>query len=177
VCHTGARSTGTIDLLAGGPDFVYPRENADLYKSIREYGLVLSGQQPGVEPTARHFPRRNRVTSRLSLGIVVVEVAARSRSLITARLAGEQGQEVLAIPGSTLDPRAKEPNKLIRDSAILLKSTKDVWEILTALRWNAIGEGRKSAYHTTHASAFGQNNIDPSARHDHRILGVNAVAD
>jgi DNA processing protein len=151
--HTGSLSTGAIAVLAGGPDVVYPRENAELYESIREYGLVVSEQQPGVEPLARHFPRRNRIISGLSLGVVVVEAAARSGSLITARLAGEQGREVFAVPGSPLDPRAKGPNKLIRDGAILLESAEDVLEVLPALRRNAIGEDKESAYRATPRTA------------------------
>ena len=144
--HTGALATGTIAVLAGGPDVIYPRENTELYDSIREHGLIVSELQPGVEPLARHFPRRNRIISGLALGVIVVEAAARSGSLITARLAAEQGREVFAVPGSPLDPRAKGPNKLIRDGAILLESVEDVLEVLPSLRRIDMGEDREPGY-------------------------------
>jgi DNA processing protein len=124
--HAGALASGTVAVLAGGVDVIYPKENRDLYDSLCERGAIISEIAPGVQPTARHFPRRNRLISGMSRGIVVVEAAPRSGSLITARLAGEQGREVFAVPGSPLDPRAKGTNKLLREGATLVESADDV---------------------------------------------------
>ncbi len=124
--HRGALSTGTVAVMAGGVDVVYPPENDGLYAEILETGAVVSELPPGVKPTERHFPRRNRIVSGIARGVVVVEAAPRSGSLITARLAGEQGREVFAVPGSPLDPRARGTNNLIRQGAILTESAADV---------------------------------------------------
>lgn len=129
--HVGALAGGTCAVLAGGVDVVYPPEHAQLYDELAERGLVVSEMPLGTEPQARHFPRRNRLISGLSLGVVVVEAALRSGSLITARLAGEQGREVLAVPGSPLDPRAKGCNKLLREGAVLVESSRDVVDALS----------------------------------------------
>lgn len=128
--HDGALATGTIAVLAGGVDVVYPSENNDIYEAIVEQGAVVTEMPPGTEPQARHFPRRNRIISGLSLGTLVIEAAARSGSLITARLALEQGREVFAVPGSPLDPRCGGPNGLIRDGATLTETGKDVHRVL-----------------------------------------------
>ena len=133
--HEGALSTGTVAVLAGGVDVVYPQENANLYDRIRDSGAVISEMPFGLSPIARHFPQRNRIVSGMSYGVVVVEAARRSGSLITARLAGEQGREVFAVPGSPLDPRAEGPNRLIRQGAVLTETAADVLEVLApALR-------------------------------------------
>lgn len=131
--HSGALEGGTIAVLAGGIDVVYPPENQQLYNAICAQGLVVGELPIGTQPQARHFPRRNRIISGLSLGVVVVEAAPRSGSLITARFAGEQGREVMAAPGSPLDPRAQGCNSLIRDGAILVQSANDVIESLQPL--------------------------------------------
>lgn len=130
--HDGALDAAgaTIAAMAGGADYVYPRENAVLYDRIAAEGAILSEMPPGKEPTARHFPRRNRIVSGLSLGVVVVEAAARSGSLITARMALEQGREVFAVPGSPRDPRCRGTNALIRAGAALTETADDVVEIL-----------------------------------------------
>lgn len=128
--HDGALAGDTVAVLAGGVDIVYPAENRSLYEAIRENGAIVSEMPPGIEPMARHFPSRNRIISGLSMGVVVVEAALRSGSLITARLAGEQGRDVFAVPGFPLDPRAKGTNDLIRNGAILLESAEDVLEAL-----------------------------------------------
>jgi len=128
--HQGALTTGTIAVVAGGVDHVYPPENAELRERIIENGAIISEIPLGVAPTARDFPRRNRLISGLSLGVVVIEAAVRSGSLITARFAGEQGREVMAAPGSPLDPRAKGSNRLIRDGAALIESGADVVALL-----------------------------------------------
>ena len=124
--HQGALATGTIAVMAGGVDVVYPPENDRLHAEIAERGCVVSEMPPGLEPQARHFPRRNRIVSGLSLGVVVVEASPKSGSLITARLAGEQGREVFAVPGSPLDPRARGTNGLIRQGATLTEGAADV---------------------------------------------------
>lgn len=132
--HEASLATGTIAVIAGGHDRPYPRENASLMERIAEQGLVLSEMPMGWEPRARDFPRRNRLVSGLSLGVVVVEAAERSGSLITARLAGEQGREVFAVPGSPLDTRAGGTNALIQQGAGLVTGARDILEALTPLR-------------------------------------------
>jgi DNA processing protein len=128
--HEGALSTGTVAVLGGGIDVVYPKENATLYEKIREDGVLVSEVAPGTEPQARHFPRRNRLIAGVSLGVVVVEASLRSGSLITARLALEQGREVFAVPGSALDPRARGTNDLIRQGATLTETADDVFRVV-----------------------------------------------
>ncbi|MBB4287106.1 DNA-processing protein DprA [Roseospira goensis] len=124
--HQGALAGGTAAVLAGGVDVVYPPENQSLYDALVDRGVVLSEMPLGEAPQARHFPRRNRIISGIALGVVVVEAAARSGSLITARLAAEQGREVFAVPGSPLDPRAAGPNRLLREGATLTETADDV---------------------------------------------------
>ncbi|MGK9164648.1 DNA-processing protein DprA [Inquilinus limosus] len=128
--HEGAFATGTVAVLAGGLDIIYPPENAGLYDRLAESGLLVAESALGTQPTARHFPRRNRLISGLSLGVVVIEAALRSGSLITARMAAEQGRQVLAVPGSPLDPRAQGCNRLIRGGATLVESAEHVIEAL-----------------------------------------------
>jgi DNA processing protein len=128
--HDGAIDTGTIGVIAGGIDVVYPPENRARYEALFERGLVLAEMPPGTEPRARHFPYRNRIIAGMSSGTVVVEAAPRSGSLITARLAAEAGREVMAIPGSPLDPRAHGCNQLIRDGATLVQNAADVVEAI-----------------------------------------------
>lgn len=132
--HKGALEGGTVAVVAGGLDVIYPRENADLQRAISERGLLVSDEPLGTQPQARHFPKRNRIISGLSLGVLVVEAAHRSGSLITARLAGEQGREVFAIPGSPLDPRAKGANALLKSGATLVEEAGDILEALAELR-------------------------------------------
>ncbi len=138
--HEGALEGGTVAVLAGGPDIVYPEENRGLYESLVERGAVIAESPPGLTPQARHFPRRNRIISGLSLGVVVVEAAQRSGSLITARLANEQGREVMAVPGSPLDPRCRGTNGLIRNGATLVESAEDVLAVVAAMRGGGLAE-------------------------------------
>jgi DNA processing protein len=128
--HDGAMDSGTIGCAAGGIDIFYPPENEARQRRMYEIGLVVSERPPGIEPRARDFPRRNRIIAGLSAGSVVVEAAPRSGSLITARLAAEAGREVMAIPGSPLDPRAQGCNQLIREGATLVQNAADVIEAL-----------------------------------------------
>lgn len=129
--HRGALAGGTIGVVASGLDIFYPPENEPLQREMQARGLVVSEQPPGTEPHARHFPARNRIIAGLSLGTLVVEAAPKSGSLITARLAADYGREVMAVPGSPLDPRAQGCNQLIRDGATLIQSAADVAEALT----------------------------------------------
>ena len=132
--HDGALESGTIAIVAGGVDIVYPPENEARQRAIGERGLLVAEQPPGTEPRARHFPSRNRIIAGLAHGTVVVEAAPRSGSLITARFAAEFGREVLAVPGSPLDPRAQGCNQLIRDGATLIQNADDVMEAINPLR-------------------------------------------
>jgi DNA processing protein len=116
-----AETGGTIAVVAGGIDVLYPPENAQLFDRLGVEGLILAESPPGTEPVARHFPRRNRIISGLSRAVVVVEAALKSGSLITARYALDQGREVMAVPGSPLDPRCRGANRLIRDGARLVE--------------------------------------------------------
>jgi DNA processing protein len=130
--HQGALATGTtIGVIASGIDIAYPPEHQDLHAKIAERGLLIAEQPPGTEPLARHFPSRNRIIAGLAAGTLVVEAAPKSGSLITARLAGEFGREVMAVPGSPLDTRAHGCNQLIRDGAVLVQSADDVVELLS----------------------------------------------
>lgn len=132
--HDGALDTGTIAVVAGGIDIFYPPENEARQRAIAERGLLVAEQPPGTEPRARHFPYRNRIIAGLGQGTVVVEAAPRSGSLITARLAAESGREVMAVPGSPLDPRAQGCNQLIRDGATLIQNADDVLEAVSPFR-------------------------------------------
>jgi DNA processing protein len=138
--HDGALESGTIAACAGGIDIVYPPENAERQRAIGERGLLLSEQPPGLEPRARHFPRRNRIIAGLASGTVVIEAAPKSGSLITARLAGDFGRDVMAVPGSPLDPRAQGCNQLIRDGAILVQNAEDVLETLQPFGLRPVAE-------------------------------------
>ncbi|TPG59780.1 DNA-protecting protein DprA [Roseomonas nepalensis] len=131
--HTGAlRHRRTIAAIAGGLDVAYPPENRDLQDRIAEVGLLLAEAPLGTAPLARHFPRRNRIVAGLSLGVVVVEAAPRSGTLITARLGAEAGREIYAVPGSPLDPRCRGSNDLLRQGAHLCETAADVLDTLPA---------------------------------------------
>ncbi|WP_375396887.1 DNA-processing protein DprA [uncultured Sphingomonas sp.] len=128
--HQGSLATGTIGVIASGIDIAFPPENRELQERVADEGLLIAEQPPGSEPLARNFPHRNRVIAGLAVGTVVVEAAPRSGSLITARLAGEAGRDVMAVPGSPLDPRTQGCNQLIRDGATLVQSAADVIEAI-----------------------------------------------
>jgi len=132
--HEGALPTGTVAVLGGGVDDVYPPEHAELYGHLIDQGCVVSESPVGARAQARDFPRRNRIISGLSRGVIVVEAELRSGSLITARLAGEQGRDVFAVPGSPLDPRSKGPNELLRQGAVLCEGVDDVLNALGGVR-------------------------------------------
>jgi len=133
--HNAALKTGTIAIIAGGHRRIYPAENITLSNTILDHGgAIISEMPPAFEPRGKDFPRRNRIISGLSLGVVVVEAARRSGSLITARLASEHGRQVFAIPGSPLDPRADGTNNLIREGATLIRSGEDIINDLRPMR-------------------------------------------
>lgn len=128
--HNGALQTGTIAVMAGGVDCIYPSENTELARKIAQNGVRVSEQPIGVQPQARHFPSRNRIISGLAQTVVVVEAAAKSGSLITARNALDQGRDVCAVPGHPFDARASGCNMLIRDGATLVRNGADVLETI-----------------------------------------------
>ena len=121
--HCGAMATGTVGVIAGGIDIIYPPENRTLFQQIVDEALLLAEMRPGTAPTTRHFPTRNRIIACLALGVVVIEAAVKSGPLITAREAGEHGSEVMAIAGSPLDPRSNGCNQFNRDGAALVQKS------------------------------------------------------
>jgi DNA processing protein len=167
--HHGALRTGTAAVLAGGVDIVYPEQNRDLYRRILDAGgAVVAEQPPGTLPQARHFPRRNRLISGLARGVVVVEASLHSGSLITARLALEQGREVFAVPGSPLDPRARGGNDLIRQGATLTETADDVLRALAgrpAVLPSPAPPPARPAAATTMASGLDTLVDEPAMRH------------
>jgi DNA processing protein len=128
--HQGALNSGTVGVIASGLDKAFPPENAALQQQLMSEHLVITEFPPGTEPLARHFPHRNRIIAWMSIGTIVVEAAPRSGSLLTARLANEAGRDVMAVPGSPLDPRAQGCNALIREGATLIQNADDVLEAI-----------------------------------------------
>lgn len=149
--HDGSLESGTIAVIAGGIDIFYPPENEARQQAIAERGLLIAEQPPGVEPRARHFPYRNRIIAGLAHGTVVVEAAPKSGSLITARYATEYGRDVMAVPGSPLDPRAQGCNQLIREGAILIQNADDVLEAIQPFSLRPLAQ--RSADYAAPASA------------------------
>ena len=149
--HEAALATGTVAVMAGGVDVIYPEENADLAAQIAAKGCLVAEHPPGLQPQTRHFPLRNRIISGLSRAVVVVEAAARSGSLITARDAADQGREVLAVPGHPFDARAAGCNMLLRDGATLVRHVGDVTEALGLAR----GAGPQAGVQDTLGSEAG----------------------
>ncbi|GAB6052868.1 DNA-processing protein DprA [Magnetospira thiophila] len=141
--HQGALASGTVAVLAGGVDNIYPKQNQALYERIREVGALIAESPPGTVPQARHFPSRNRLISGMARGVLVVEAAPRSGSLITARLALDQGREVFAVPGSPLDPRSRGANDLLRQGATLVESAQEILDLLKASGSNVLKEARR----------------------------------
>jgi DNA processing protein len=158
--HEGALASGTVAVLAGGVDTVYPEENRELHRMIAERGVLVAEMPVGTVPQARHFPRRNRIISGLSLGVLVVEAAVGSGSLITARYALDQGREVFAVPGSPLDPRCKGTNDLIRKGARLVESAADIMEELAPLLAVPLAERRRTLFAAAAASVPDEGELD-----------------
>jgi DNA processing protein len=131
--HEAALEHGTVGVLAGGIDNVYPPEHADLQRAIGEQGCLISENPPGFVPRAQDFPRRNRIISGIALGVLIVEAARRSGTLITARTAAEQGREVFAVPGHPLDPRAEGTNRLLKTGATMVTEPEDILNALAPL--------------------------------------------
>ena len=149
--HRASVATGTIAVLAGGHEHIYPAENVGLLRSILPAGAGLTEMPIGWEPRARDFPRRNRLISGLSLGVVIVEAAKRSGSLITSRLALEQGREVFAVPGSPLDPRAEGTNGLIKQGATVVTQVDDILSVLRPIMGLDLDAGRRNRNHRRRA--------------------------
>lgn len=140
--HVASLATGTVGVIASGIDIAFPPENRELQAAVGAQGLLLAEQPLGEEPRARNFPSRNRIIAGLALGTVVVEAAPKSGSLITARLAAEAGREVMAVPGSPLDPRAQGCNALIREGATLVQSADDIVEAIRPIDARAVRAAR-----------------------------------
>lgn len=157
--HDAALTTGTVAVVAGGIDNIYPPENAGLQREISERGCLVTENPPGFVPRAQDFPRRNRIISGLSLGVLIVEAARRSGTLITARMAGEQGREVFAIPGHPLDPRAEGTNALIKSGATMVTEPEDVLSALAPM----LREGPGPAFLATPGGPPSADASKPSA--------------
>ncbi len=142
--HAGSIDTGTAAVLGGGVDHIYPRQNTELYEAMADRGAIISESPIGYRATARDFPRRNRIISGLSMGVVVIEAAERSGTLITARYATEQNREVMAAPGSPLDPRTKGCNRLIQQGAALIENTEDIINCLQDIGQRHMMETREN---------------------------------
>lgn len=170
--HAGSLTSGTVAVVAGGVDIAYPKENKNLFRDIGTKGLRISEQAMSLNPQSRHFPPRNRIISGLSHGIIVVEAAARSGSLITARNALDQGREVMAVPGHPFDARASGCNILIRDGARLIRGIDDILEALgplalpehrIATNWREQAQHHSAAIAATDAARPRSNTPDPLA--------------
>ena len=171
--HEGALASGTCAAVAGGVDIIYPPENTALYERMKVQGAIVSEMPVGLAPQARHFPRRNRIISGLARGVVIVEAAEGSGSLITANYALEQGREVFAVPGSPLDPRAKGTNRLIRDGATLTESADDVVSGLRAPRGRIFSEPEGAS--TPEPLGIDDKEADRIRREIEELLGPSPV--
>lgn len=147
--HAASLDGGTIAVLGGGIDHVYPPQHAQLYQAIRESGLLVSESAFGHRATARDFPRRNRIITGIAEGVVIIEAAERSGSLISARTALEQNREVMSVPGSPLDPRSAGSNRLLRDGATLIRNADDVIEALTVPPHHTVAAPDRPLYETS----------------------------
>ncbi|WNK01308.1 DNA-processing protein DprA [Thalassospiraceae bacterium LMO-JJ14] len=173
--HQGALASGTVAVMGGGVDVCYPRENRNLYDALIETGAVCTEVAIGTTPQARHFPRRNRIISGMARAIVVMEAGAKSGSLITARMALEQGREVFAVPGAPQDPRVKGSNTLIRDGAMLTENAEDVIRALaemgTSLQNGALHDGRRPAIRPPAPPALEPARLDAARKQVAQALG------
>lgn len=166
--HRASLAAGTVAVLAGGHNYIYPAEHADLLESMLAEGAAVSEMPLTWEPRARDFPRRNRLISGLSLGVVIVEAARRSGSLITARLAGEQGREVFAVPGSPLDPRTEGTNGLLKQGATLVTETADVIAALEPI----LGRGLELLAREPGHDEPGPPNTEPAEDERSRVVSL-----
>ncbi len=166
--HRASLASGTVAVLAGGHERIYPADHVDLLERIVAEGAGISEMPLAWEPRARDFPRRNRLISGLSLGVVIVEAARRSGSLITARLAGEQGREVFAVPGSPLDPRAEGTNGLLKQGATLVTEAADVIAVLEPI----LGRGPDIPVEEPSPDAHGPTDAEPAEDERSRIVSL-----
>jgi DNA processing protein len=175
--HKGALKSGTVAVIAGGIDNIYPPENRDLFAQLKESGAIISEQPFGAIPFSGSFPGRNRIIAGMSLGTVVVEASPRSGSLITARFALESNREVFAVPGSPLDPRAKGCNQLIRDGAHMVESTADILQGISHLRNVSLSETPPPVYTGDQkAAAPSESELDAARAELLEKLGALAVS-
>lgn len=170
--HIGALGGSTAAVIASGIDVAFPPENAELQEKIAGDQLLIAEQPPGTEPLARHFPTRNRIIAGLAHGTLVIEAAPKSGSLITARRAGDYGREVMAVPGSPLDPRAQGCNQLIREGATLIQTVDDVLEALGPIDVRMTREPRSAFVETLAMPDTGDGDRDAVAG----LLGPTPVA-
>ncbi len=170
--HVGALGGSTAAVIASGIDIAFPPENAALQEKIASDQLLIAEQPPGTEPLARHFPARNRIIAGLAHGTLVIEAAPRSGSLITARRAGDFGREVMAVPGSPLDPRAQGCNQLIREGATLVQTVDDVLEALGPIDDRMAREPRRASFEMAQVVETGDEDRDAVAG----LLGPTPVA-
>jgi len=166
--HKGSIESGTIAIVAGGADVIYPQENQDIYEDICDKGAVIAENPLGTAPRSKDFPRRNRIISGISQGTVVVEATKRSGSLITARMAAEQGRDVYAVPGFPYDPRAAGPNSLIRDGAALVRSADDIIESLNDFSAPNLMDSSNMGYDNDYPIEINEkiNDIEVDEAHD-----------
>lgn len=172
--HEASIESGTIAVVAGGADNIYPKENTKLYHAIIEQGALIAESPWGTEPLARHFPKRNRIISGLSLGTLVVEATKKSGSLITARYAAEQGRDVFAVPGFPGDPRAQGPNSLLRDGAVLVEHVDDILDVLNNFKNTQPRRELSEVQHPIESQDI-NNEIDSPTRqdiHDHLVMNL-----
>ncbi len=162
--HRGSLTTGTIAVLAGGHNRIYPPENIELAGAILAQGAALSEMPLDHEPRAHDFPRRNRLISGLAVGVVVIEAARRSGTLITTRLALEQGREVFAIPGSPLDPRAEGCNSLLKQGATLVTEVEDVLAVLRPILGQPLDRSMQEAEPAAHSPPLAEPGHDERNR-------------
>lgn len=174
--HAGALESGTVAVLAGGVDIIYPKENTALYDALRERGAIISEIPPGTQPQARHFPRRNRIISGMARGVVVIEAGAKSGSLITARMALEQGRDVFAVPGSPSDPRSHGGNRLIQNGALLIDSAENVFEALNGPGSRQVEERKPPDFKAKMPSPPNQDDVDKARPLIEESLGIESVS-
>ncbi len=174
--HLGSLDTGTVAVVAGGVDIVYPKENQEIYQHLSERGAIISEIAAGTKPQARHFPRRNRIISGIARGVVVIEAGARSGSLITARMALEQGREVFAVPGAPGDPRSLGGNSLIRSGATLVESAENVFEVLNGLSPPPLRETEAIDFKQASPTSPDQKELDKARPVIEESLGIESVS-
>lgn len=173
--HEGSLETGSVAIVAGGVDVVYPKENQGLYERLVAEGAVVSEMPPATKPQARHFPRRNRIISGMARGVLVVEASPRSGSLITARMALDQGREIFAVPGSPLDGRAAGTNNLIREGATLVESAKDILDFFKDQYSRGLQDRKTPTFQKVALDIPDAKTIDQARNPVLEALGYNAV--